>query len=87
MSLPLVILMALFAGAIEWYLALRRTLACVRGETLILVSIVAVENLLGFFVTYMFVTKDAWPVALSYTFGAAISTYLAMKMEEKKKIP
>jgi hypothetical protein len=84
MSLLLVIGMSLLAGAVEWYLALRRTLACVRGETLTLVVIVALENGLGFTVTYLFVKTDAWPVALAYTVGAAISTYLTMKTEVKK---
>lgn len=85
MSLLLVISMALFAGASEWYLCLRRTLACVRGETLTLVSIVVAENFLGFLVTYLFIMEAAWPVALAYTLGAAFSTYLTMKREEVKK--
>jgi hypothetical protein len=87
MSLLLVIGMSLLAGAIEWYLAIRRTLACVRGETLMLVCIVAIENMLGFTVTYLFVKIEAWPVALGYTCGAVISTYLTMKREENKKLP
>lgn len=85
MSLLLVISMSLFAGGVEWLLCIKRTLACVRGDTLTLVSIVAAENALGFLVTYLFVTKDAWYVALAYTLGAAVSTYLTMQREEKKK--
>lgn len=84
MSLLLVTGMALLAGALEWYLALRRTLACVRGETLTLVCIVSMENMLGFAVTYLFIMKDAWFVAVAYTVGAAVSTYLTMAQENKK---
>ena len=86
MSLHLVIIFSLLIGAIEWYLALRRTLACMRGEIAILVVIVSIENLLGFGVNYLFNKVDAWPVALPYTLGAGISTYVTMKYEMKNKI-
>jgi hypothetical protein len=86
MSLTLVILLSLFAGGTEWLLCIKRTLACVRGDTLTLVSIVIAENALGFMVTYLFIMKEAWFVAVAYTVGAAISTYLTMRREEKKKI-
>jgi hypothetical protein len=61
----------LAVGCGEWYLALRRTLACARGEKTVLVLIVFIENLLGLWVLSNFVRTNNWLLALSYATGAA----------------
>lgn len=76
MNLLLTIAVYLAVGCGEWYLALRRTLACARGEKTILVSIVFIENLLGLWVLSNFIRTNNWFLALSYSFGAALGALL-----------
>ena len=76
MSLLMNILVYLGVGCAEWYLALRRTLACARGEKALLVSIVFVENLLGLWVLANFVRTNNWSLALSYSGGASAGALL-----------
>jgi hypothetical protein len=71
MNLLPAMILYLSVGCGEWYLALRRTLACARGEKSILVSIVFIENLLGLWVLSNFVRANNWLLALSYAAGAA----------------
>ncbi|MBN1360619.1 MAG: hypothetical protein JW993_08505 [Sedimentisphaerales bacterium] len=82
MSLLTNVVLYLVVGCAEWYLALRRTLACARGEKLILVSIVFIENLLGLWVLSNFVRTNNWSLALSYSGGASAGALLvAMKTQ------
>jgi hypothetical protein len=76
MSLLLNILLYAFVGAGEWYLALRRTLACARGERGLMVAIVFVENILGLWVLANFVRNNDWMVAFSYASGGALGALL-----------
>lgn len=71
MNLLPAMILYLAVGCGEWYLALRRTLACARGEKTILVSIVFIENLLGLWVLSSFIRTNNWILALSYATGAA----------------
>lgn len=71
MNLLPAMILYLAVGCGEWYLALRRTLACARGEKVILVSIVFIENLLGLWVLSSFIRTNNWILALSYSTGAA----------------
>jgi len=71
MNLLPAMILYLAVGCGEWYLALRRTLACARGEKTILVSIVFIENLLGLWVLSNFIRTNNWLLALSYATGAA----------------
>ena len=71
MSLLPAMILYLAVGCGEWYLALRRTLACARGEKAVLVCIVFIENLLGLWVLSNFVRTNNWILALSYSTGAA----------------
>jgi hypothetical protein len=74
----------LAVGCGEWYLALRRTLACARGEKVVLVSIVFIENLLGLWVLSNFVRTNNWLIALCYAAGGSAGALLvALKSEEK----
>jgi len=74
----------LAVGCGEWYLALRRTLACARGEKTVLVCIVFIENLLGLWVLSSFVRTNNWLLAVSYSAGASAGALLvAMNGPEK----
>jgi hypothetical protein len=85
---PLTSVVYLVVGCAEWYLALRRTLACARGEKVLLVSIVFIENLLGLWVLSNFVRTNDWSLALSYSGGASAGALLvAMKTEEAQARP
>ena len=76
MSLHLTILLYVAVGCGEWYIALRRTLACARGETMLLVCLVFIENLLGLWVLSNFVRTQNWFLALSYSAGGALGALL-----------
>jgi hypothetical protein len=84
MSLLLSIVVYLIVGCGEWYLALRRTLACARGEKVLLVSIVFIENLLGLWVLSNFVRTNNWFLALSYSAGASAGALIvAMRTQSQ----
>lgn len=67
-------------GVVEWYLALRRTLACVRRERSVLVTIVFIENLLGLAVLQNFITSGNWLIAIFYSLGAALGALLSLRI-------
>ena len=83
MSLLMSIVVYLLVGCAEWYLALRRTLACARGEKVLLVSIVFIENLLGLWVLSNFVRTNNWSLALSYSGGASAGALLVAAKTQK----
>lgn len=68
-------LLYLFVGFSEWWLALRRTLACSRGERLVLVVIVFIENFLGLFVMSSFVRDNDWKMAVAYSVGGSLGAW------------
>lgn len=76
MSLLSHMMLYLLVGCGEWFLALRRTLACARGEKVLLVAIVFIENLLGLWVLSNFVRTNNWLLALSYSAGASAGALL-----------
>jgi hypothetical protein len=76
MSLLLNIVIYLSVGCGEWYLALRRTLACARGEKGLLVLLVFIENILGLWVLSNFVSTHDWLLALCYASGSALGALL-----------
>ena len=77
-------LLYLAIGCGEWYLALRRTLACARGEKTVLVCIVFIENLLGLWVLSSFIRSNNWLVAVVYSAGASAGALLvAINSPEK----
>ena len=76
MSLLLRLLVYSVVGSSEWYLALRRTLACARGERTLMVGIVFLENILGLWVLASFVRESDWLVAISYSVGGALGAFL-----------
>ena len=84
MSLLPTMILYLAVGCGEWYLALRRTLACARGEKTLLVCIVFIENLLGLWVLSSFIRTNNWFLAVSYSAGASAGALLvAMNGPEK----
>jgi len=70
-------------GCLEWYLALRRTLACARGEKAALVALVFAENLLGLFVLVNFVRDSDWFIAIVYSVGASLGALLVSDRERE----
>jgi hypothetical protein len=70
------ILIYLAVGCGEWYLALRRTLACARGEKVLLVCLVFIENILGLWVLSSFIRSSDWLVAICYASGSALGALI-----------
>ena len=85
MSLLLSIVVYVVVGCGEWYLALRRTLACARGEKALLVLIVFIENLLGLWVLSNFIRTNNWALALSYSAGASAGALIIAMNGQKTK--
>ncbi len=84
MNLLPTMILYLAVGCGEWYLALRRTLACARGEKTVLVCIVFIENLLGLWVLSNFIRTNNWLLAVCYSAGASAGALLvAMNGPEK----
>lgn len=77
------LLLYLLVGCVEWFLSLRRTLACARGERMILITIVFFENILGLWVLSSFVHTNDWWIAISYSIGGALGAYLVSMKSEK----
>ena len=76
MNLPLNILLYAVIGCGEWYLALRRTLACARGEKVQLVCLVFIENILGLWVLSTFIRNSDWLMAVCYASGSALGALI-----------
>ena len=76
MNLLPAMILYLAVGCGEWYLALRRTLACARGEKTVLVCIVFIENLLGLWVLSSFIRTNNWLLAVSYSAGSSAGALL-----------
>jgi hypothetical protein len=85
MTLLLNLCLYLAVGCSEWYLALRRTLACTRGEKTVLVSIVFIENILGLWVLSNFIRTNDWTLALSYSAGGALGALLVTLRDERQR--
>lgn len=84
MNLLLAMILYLTVGCGEWYLALRRTLACARGEKTVLVCIVFIENLLGLWVLSNFIRTNNWLLAVCYSAGASAGALIvALNNPEK----
>lgn len=85
MSLLPAMFLYLSVGCGEWYLALRRTLACARGERVLLVSIVFIENILGLWVLSNIIRTNNWFLAFSYAAGASAGALIvAVKSPETR---
>jgi hypothetical protein len=84
MNLLLAMILYLTVGCGEWYLALRRTLACARGEKTVLICIVFIENLLGLWVLSNFVRSNNWLLAICYSAGGSAGALIvALNSPEK----
>jgi len=70
-------------GCLEWYLALRRTLACARGEKALLVALVFAENILGLWVLANFIQSSNWLIAVVYSCGASLGALLVSDKQRK----
>lgn len=87
--IDLLLNLSLYAGVgcLEWYLALRRTLACARGEKVTLIILVFIENLLGLWVLQNFIASSDWTIAIVYSAGAALGALLVSGKTEKNAAP
>ena len=83
MNLLLTSLLYVAVGCGEWWIALRRTLACARGETTILVSLVFIENLVGLWVLSNFIRNNDWLIAFVYSAGGALGAYIVARKNKK----
>lgn len=77
-------LLFLGIGLISWYLALLRTLVCVRGQRLSVVGLVFAEELLSIATIYLLVADKNIYGALFYAVGGAIGAYFATAKREIK---
>jgi hypothetical protein len=84
MSLLPAMILYLTVGCGEWYLALRRTLACARGEKTVLVCIVFIENLLGLWVLSNFIRTNNWLLAVCYSAGASAGALIVTRNGQEK---
>ena len=71
-------------GFIEWFLALRRTIACVRGEKVMLVTIVFIENLASLWVLQNFIERHDWMIAVSYAIGGSLGSLMITWLDNGK---
>jgi len=83
MNLLVNLLIYLAIGGLEWWLALRRTLACARGETTLLITLVFTENLLGLWVLSNFIRQNDWFIAIAYSVGGALGAWIVSRNKEK----
>jgi hypothetical protein len=81
----LVVLLYIGVGLVEWGLSLRRTLACARNEKVLLVTLVFIENLLGFFVLSIFIKSNDWWFAVSYSIGGSLGALIVACCSKSKK--
>ena len=65
MSLLLILLLAFLIGFVEWWIALRRTVALVNGERTLVFMLVLVEGLLAWGVLFSFLSVPTYPVDAS----------------------
>lgn len=79
LSLLVDVLLYIAVGSVEWWMALRRTLACARGETTLLITLTFTENLLGLWVLSSFIRDNNWIIAISYCIGAALGAYVVSR--------
>ena len=65
-------------GFLEWFLALKRTQACISKQKTLLVTIVFIENLLGLLVLQNFIVSGDWVIAVCYSIGGALGALLSL---------
>jgi hypothetical protein len=83
LSLPLLFLYA-FIGLVEWALALIRTLSVVHHKVWAVPVTVFAETLIGMLVFKHFVDTGDWLVAVAYSVGSAIGSFLPMIWTKRK---
>lgn len=72
----------LIIGFGEWFVASERTWLISQGKARKAAIAVFVENLLSFFVMFQIVRNvDNWWLALAYSLGASLGTFLNLKVE------
>ena len=88
LNLLLLIAGALTVGFIEWWLALRRTLAVIAGNIPWVLGTVFVENYLGFWVSRYVIREDNLLVAnlvyVAYCCGAVVGSLIPLLNRDKE---
>lgn len=72
-------------GLIEWALALVRTMAIIKGRTVVAVTTVFVENLVGLLVLSSFIKNGDIVLAVAYSAGAAVGCALPLMSSSRRK--
>ncbi len=75
------IVIYLFVGFVEMFLATQRTSYIAKGKNLHASAIVFVENILYFAILFQLVNNlgNNWPVFVSYSTGGALGTFINLK--------
>ena len=75
------ILLYLFVGFVEMFLATARTSFIAKGKNLHASVIVFVENMLYFLILFQLIDslQNNWPVFISYSTGGALGTFVNLK--------
>ena len=76
--LLLKLILYLLIGLIEWWLAMRRTLACVKQEKCLLMILVFIENFIGLAVLQNFINSGDWMLAISYSIGGSLGALFSI---------
>jgi uncharacterized protein YebE (UPF0316 family) len=81
MAIALQILLYLFIGFIEMFLATARTKLISRGKTIAASSVVFIENIIYFLIIYQLVKgmQDGWPIFVAYSMGGSLGTFINLK--------
>jgi predicted membrane protein len=83
----LLVLLYIGVGLVEWAVSLFRILACSKNKRLLLIVLVFIENLLGFFVLSIFIRSNDWWFAVSYSIGGTLGAIIvSCFLKEKPKV-
>lgn len=75
------IVVYLFVGFIEMFLATARTSFIAKGKTFSASVIVFIENILYFVILYQLINNlsNNWPIFISYSLGGSLGTFVNLK--------
>lgn len=81
MAITVQILLYLFVGFVEMFLATARTSFIAKGKNLNASAVVFVENILYFLILFQLLNnlQNNWPVFISYSTGGALGTFVNLR--------
>lgn len=86
MSLPCLLFVYLLVGFVEWWIALRRQVAVIREERLLLCTLVFTENLLALVVLATFARTGNYWLAIVYSVGGALGALSVLRKGKTAEI-